>query len=211
MNSNIPTKITNRILRNSRGSKVYSAKDFLDLGGRRAIDQALSRLAKAGFLRRIDRGLYDRPLIGTFGSKKGKALTPDTMSVISALTKKLNISIFPTGISSANYLRLTNAVPVKPEFLTDGPSRKVEIIDVSVQLKHAGKKILPWVNRPAFHVVNTMFWFGIDMFKNDDMINQLRSVTSCEILHDLKAGKSLLPSWASQVVDKLLQGDSCES
>jgi len=37
------------------------ADDFLDLGSRDAIDQALSRMTSAGDIRRITRGLYDLP------------------------------------------------------------------------------------------------------------------------------------------------------
>ena len=39
------------------------ARQLASLGGRDAIDKALQRLAKAGELRRINRGLYDRPRI----------------------------------------------------------------------------------------------------------------------------------------------------
>src|SRR3546814_8639950 len=40
---------------------VWTPSDFLDLGSREAVDKALQRLAKSDELRRIDRGLYDRP------------------------------------------------------------------------------------------------------------------------------------------------------
>ncbi|MGQ0533294.1 MAG: hypothetical protein ACT4OF_11480, partial [Caulobacteraceae bacterium] len=41
--------------------EVWTPGDFADLGGRAAIDKTLQRLATAGDLRRIDRGLYDQP------------------------------------------------------------------------------------------------------------------------------------------------------
>jgi hypothetical protein len=40
---------------------VWTPVDFLDLGSRDAIDQALSRMTAAGDIRRITRGLYDLP------------------------------------------------------------------------------------------------------------------------------------------------------
>ena len=40
---------------------VWTAVDFLDLGSREAVDKALQRLTLADQLRRLDRGLYDRP------------------------------------------------------------------------------------------------------------------------------------------------------
>jgi hypothetical protein len=40
---------------------VWTPTDFLDLGSRNAMDQALSRMAAARDIRRITRGLYDLP------------------------------------------------------------------------------------------------------------------------------------------------------
>jgi len=45
------------------GARVWTPVDFLDLGSRDAVDKALQRLAHAGHLRRIDRGLYDVPRV----------------------------------------------------------------------------------------------------------------------------------------------------
>ena len=41
--------------------EVWVPNDFADLGNRPAIDKTLQRLVASGDLRRIDRGLYDRP------------------------------------------------------------------------------------------------------------------------------------------------------
>ena len=53
----IADKIMKRIRAKGRGKWVCTVRDFLELGGRAAVDQALSRLAKAGNLRRVGRGL----------------------------------------------------------------------------------------------------------------------------------------------------------
>ncbi|GAF98168.1 unnamed protein product, partial [marine sediment metagenome] len=43
------------------GRQVWTPSDFTDLGGRDAVDKALQRRLAQGVLRRIDRGLYDKP------------------------------------------------------------------------------------------------------------------------------------------------------
>jgi hypothetical protein len=48
----IADKIMKRIRAQGRGKWVCTARDFPDLGGRAAVDQALSRRAKAADLRR---------------------------------------------------------------------------------------------------------------------------------------------------------------
>lgn len=52
-----------RRMKSSVPSKVFTNKDFRDLGSRDGIDQALSRLVKEQAVRRIGRGLYDLPRI----------------------------------------------------------------------------------------------------------------------------------------------------
>ena len=46
----------------SKGSGwVFTPADFLDLGGRTAIDLALLRHKRNGTIRQLARGIYDRP------------------------------------------------------------------------------------------------------------------------------------------------------
>ena len=56
----ITTKIKKRIVGNGRGS-IFAPSDFFDIGSRASVDQALSRLADQGLIRRLTRGLYDYP------------------------------------------------------------------------------------------------------------------------------------------------------
>lgn len=52
--------LVRRIRAKGRGW-VFTPKDFLDVGIRATVDQTLSRLARKGAVRRLDRGLYDYP------------------------------------------------------------------------------------------------------------------------------------------------------
>jgi predicted transcriptional regulator of viral defense system len=62
----------------SKPDEVRTPGDFADLGGRAAIDKTLQRLAIAGELRRIDRGLYDRPRKNEL---TGRSTVPDYRAV----------------------------------------------------------------------------------------------------------------------------------
>jgi hypothetical protein len=72
--------VSDRIIRRVRAKGhgwVFTPKHFVDFGTRGSIDMALSRLAKAGLIRRIDRGLYNYP---RQHAKLG-ALSPDADSI----------------------------------------------------------------------------------------------------------------------------------
>src|SRR5271168_5295942 len=64
---------------------VWTPVDFLDLAPRDAVDKALQRLARSGTLRRIDRGLYDRPQSNRL---TGKPTVPDYRAVIDAISRR---------------------------------------------------------------------------------------------------------------------------
>lgn len=114
--STIQNTILDRIRRQGRG-KVFTPKDFLDLGSRDAADQSLSRLAKAGEIQRLGRGLYHYPLIN---ERLGISLSPDLDEIAEALARQTGSKVVPSGAVAANRLGLSTQVPAKPVYLTDG-------------------------------------------------------------------------------------------
>ncbi len=60
LNSQVMDRITQ-----APDTKVWTPGDFLDLGKRDAVDKALQRLVGSDALRRVDRGLYDKPRINS--------------------------------------------------------------------------------------------------------------------------------------------------
>lgn len=80
--TDIADKIMRRVRGHGKGVWVCSAKDFLDLGSRAAVDQALSRLAKTRKLRRVRRGLYDLPRPNPLLNTPSPALTDSIVSAV---------------------------------------------------------------------------------------------------------------------------------
>ena len=131
--------IIKQVLKKIRGHGkgfVFTPKDFLDLGSRAAVDQALSRLTRDGKIRRIKRGLYDYPRIST---RLGQ-LSPNPDAVVQALARKTGSQIRPSGAKAANTLGLSTQVPARLVYLTDGPSRDVVIGRQRIQLRNAASR-----------------------------------------------------------------------
>src|ERR1035437_9920315 len=86
---------------------VFSPRMFNDLGNRAAVDQALSRLTKAGKIRRMARGVYDIPKEHpTLG-----ALSPDPDAVAKSIAAQAGYRLQPTPARAANALGLSSQVP----------------------------------------------------------------------------------------------------
>ena len=132
----IAGKIMKRVRSHGRGKWVGTPKDFLDLGSRAAVDQALSRLVTAGQLRRVGRGLYDMPRISGVLKRPAPASID---AAIAAVTRRDNVRIMPDGLVAANLLGLTNAVPAKAGYVTDGATKTIKIDGRTIRGKPAAR------------------------------------------------------------------------
>ena len=119
--NSIDTKISRHIQRCARGS-VFVPDTFAALGSRAAVDKALQRQVADGVLRRLSRGLYDKPqhddLLGP--------LWPSVDAIVKAIVSKDRIRTQPSGVYAENMLGLSDQVPAKVMLLTDGISRTVK-------------------------------------------------------------------------------------
>lgn len=168
------------------------------------MDQALSRLTKAGTLRRVARGLYDLPRITPVVKR---TVPPDPYSALKTIARKYGLRIFPSGMAAANCLGLTNAVQVTTVFGTDGRSRTIKIGNTSVSLKHAGREVLAWASRPAFNAVLALSWLGEAVVsRSPDIPGILREKLTQRQKRDLLKGVADLPAWMVPAVRKIARG-----
>jgi len=133
------TQILARVRRKGDGA-VVTPKDFLDLAGRDAVDQALTRLVGQGTLQRIGRGLYHLPRTN---DRLGITVPPDPDMVAQAIGRQTGSRVVSSPAAIANRLGLSTQVPAKPVYLTDGRSRSVRVGKQTFRLRHVAAKRLP--------------------------------------------------------------------
>ncbi|WP_234908022.1 MULTISPECIES: DUF6088 family protein [Ensifer] len=153
--TSVPDRIMRRARAGGRGG-VFTPRDFLDVAARAAVDQALSRLAKTGKLRRLARGLYDYPKV----HPKLGPLSPTPDDVAQALARETGSRVQIAGARAANALGLSTQVPAKSTYLTDGPSRRVVLGKRVVDLRHASPKHLIAPGSAAGTVVQALRHVG---------------------------------------------------
>lgn len=129
------------------------AKNLLHLGSRAAVDQALSRLARSGELRRVARGVYVRPKKTRFGQR-----LPALERFLEGL-QQLGETVVPSAAAEANKLGLTTQVPIRNLWLTSGPSRVLEWGRQTVELRHARSELLLPAEKGG-EVVRALEWVG---------------------------------------------------
>jgi hypothetical protein len=198
----IDGKLKSRIYGHGRGS-VFTPNDFLDLGGRDAVDKALSRLATRGEVRRLARGLYEypreHPELGT--------LSPDIGKVAKALAGKDRLRLQPAGAYATNLLGLSEQVPAKAVFLTDGPSRTVKIGRQEIQLRRTTPRNMAAAGRLSGLLMQAFRHLGRQHITEQRMAHLKRTLPAKErnqLLKDLP----LAPAWMHPLFRELAESGS---
>lgn len=187
--------------------RVWTPVDFLDLGPRAAVDKSLQRLAASGRLSRIDRGLYYRA--GT-NSLTRKPTTPDIRAIVDAIVLRDQIRIVVDGLTAANDLGLTTAVPARVTLLTDARLRPIQIGNQKIVFQAVAPSRLYWAGRPAMRVVQALYWLQ-DLLDSDreNIVRRLLLALhdpdyGAAIRDDLREGLHTLPTWMQSIVRQLV-------
>ncbi len=195
-------KILRRVWRRGRGS-VFTADDFADLGERGAIDTTLARLAKQGKIRRIARGVYDYPVI----NPEIGLTSPSVEAIVKALAASEKIRLQPSGAYAANILGLSEQVPMKIIFLTDGPSRKIRVGNREIILKQTTPRNMAAAGRLSGIVIQALRYLGKDAITPDIESRLKAAIPPEQRIQVLKEALSA-PAWIRSLLRKLLQEES---
>ncbi|MGB6103216.1 MAG: DUF6088 family protein [Pusillimonas sp.] len=189
----------------SAPGKVWTPTDFSHLGSRDAVDKALQRLVAAGQLRRIDRGLYDQPKVNSLTKK---AAAPDYRAIVDAIARRDQLRLLVDGMTAANDLGLTDAVPARVTIHTDARRRTIQLDNLTITFKLTAPSRLYWAGRPAMRVVQALHWLK-DTLSSDKpriikRLTQLLADTQGDaIRQDLIAGFNTLPAWMQAIIREL--------
>lgn len=194
----LATRMKHRIYGHGKGA-LFSARDFLDLGSRAAIDMTLKRLSDEGVLKRSARGVYSFP---KHHPDLGE-LKPTAEAVVRALAAKNRWRILASGAYAANLLGLSEQVPAKLTFLTDGPNRKIKVGHQVVNLRKTSPRNMEAADRVTGAVIQALKYLGKKNV-DDRMIRRLRSRLSREHREQLFKDIALAPGWMGEIFRKLL-------
>lgn len=184
---------------------AWTPIDFLDLGGRDAVDKTLQRMAADGSLRRIDRGLYDKPRLNGL---TGKPAVPDYRAVIDALARRDKTPMLVDGMTAANDLGLSDAVPGRVVVHTGARIRPISLGKLRIDFRLTAPSKLYWAGRPAMRVVQALHWLKPALSNPGDtkrIKHRLSSLISdskqgAKLRADLADGLPMLPQWMHPLI-----------
>ena len=197
MARSIENRIFNRISDKKRGW-VFTPSYFLDIGNRDAIDQGLGRLVRSGAIRRLARGLYDYPAKHpTLGD-----LPPNYERIAQALAGRDSLKIQPSGAYAANLLGLTEQVPAKIVFLTDGANRIVQVKNQQIVLKRTTPKNMATAGKISGMVIQALRYLGRNHI-DDKVIGILKTRLTRDDKKQLMRDFRYAPAWIGSIFKQL--------
>ncbi len=195
----IDGQVRSRIFGHGKGW-VFTPKHFQDLGSGPAVDSALRRLRAAGAIRQLTRGLYDYPahdpVLG--------AVTPPADAVARALVVRDAIRLQPSGAYAAHKLGLSQQVPSRVVFLTDGPARKVKIGRREIILQHTTPRNMATAGRISGTFIQALRHLGQERMDNQALATLRRQITD----HDrpvIRKDLRYAPAWIADLLRSLTE------
>jgi hypothetical protein len=213
--SDVKSRLYSRICASAPG-RVWTAADFADFGPRDAVDKTLQRLAATGNLRRIDWGLYDRPHTNEL---TGKPSAPDYRAVVEAIARRDQTRILVDGMTAANDLGLSDAVPGRVVVHSDARLKPIRLDNLTITFRPTAASKLYWAGRPGMRIVQALNWLK-PKFSNPEESQRIRRRFQAILWNrdggpalrkDLKKGLTSMPAWMQDFLREMISNDSSSS
>lgn len=195
----IDSGVLDRIQSHGKGW-VFTPADFLDLGSRTAVGLALMRHRRTGEIRQLARGLYDYP----DQDPRLGLLSPSTDLIAQALKGRDASRLQPTGAYAANILGLSDQVPTKTVFLSDGPSRRVRLGNREIVIKHTTLRNMATTGTASGLVIHALRWLG-QRHVNDQTFSILKSRLPTNDRRGLLKDARYAPAWVAEIMRRLAE------
>ena len=160
----------NERIRNAPDGHAFVVSDFTDIMEYEAAKKSIARLEKSGVIRRVIRGIYDKP---KYSELLGEYAAPDINKVAEALARNYNWTIAPSGNTALNLLGLSTQVPAHWDYISTGPYRSYKIGKMTLRFSHRANKTIEGMSPKTAMVIEALRTIEKDDF-SENMIKTLR-------------------------------------
>ena len=156
MDNGYMQEIRARILAAEDGA-VFVAPDFADIADTATIRQGLKRLYQSGIIRRIIRGIYEKP---KYSKLLDEYVAADPDAVAKALARCYHWTIAPCGNTALNLLGLSTQVTAVWSYISDGPYKTYEWNSTQLEFKHRTNKEITGLSYMTSLVIQALKTLG---------------------------------------------------
>ncbi len=194
-------EIKNRILAEKIGA-VLVAADFADLTDKAIANVVLTRLESEGIIRRVLRGVYDKPEYNEF-LKEYVAPIPD--NVAHALARNYGWTIVPCGDTALNLLGLSTQVPATWVYVSDGTYKEYTYDKTTIQFKRTTNKEVSKLSYKTALTIQALKALGKDKI-DDTVLARLRKLLTADEKQTMLLEAKTATSWIYEYIRQICRG-----
>lgn len=200
------SQMNNRI-KKAPYSKGFVVSDFTDIMDYETAKKSIARLEKNGILRRVIRGVYDKP---KYSKLLDEYVAPDINEIALALARNYNWTIAPSGNTALNLLGLSTQVPANWKYISTGPYRSYDIGKAKLIFSHRANKTIEGTSWKTAMVIEALKTIGKDEV-DDKIINQLRRRLNNPDKANLLIEARQTTNWIYSMIKKICQNTRGEN
>ena len=133
--------------------KVFSYRDLGIAMSDASLRQGLKRLVDKGFIRRTQRGYFERPLFSKFLQEN---LETDMVKMAQAIARNNKWTIAPSGNTALNMLGVSTQVPSQWTFVSDGPYKSFFIDEKKIEFRHRANRSITGLSQKSLLVIHAL-------------------------------------------------------
>ena len=194
--------IKTRIMNSPDGS-VFSTVDFADVIENSRVGVILSRLEEDGVIRRVMRGIYDKPVYNDFLKEY---IAPSPSLVAEALARNFGWTIVPCGDTALNILGLSTQVPAAWSYVSDGTYKEYTYDNTTIKFKRTTNKEISKLSYKTALIVQALKALGKDNI-DDIIINKLKNDLTDEEKTTALLEAKAATSWIYEYIKQICKGD----
>lgn len=202
MSNSYMEKIRERIMQAPDGS-VFVNSDFADIADTNTIKQIISRLIKEGTLRRIIRGVFEKP---KYSKLLQEYVAADPNEIANALARCYHWTIAPCGDTALNKLGLSTQVTAVWSYISDGPYKTYEWDKTKIEFKHRTNKEITGLSPTTILVIQALKTLGKEN-TDSKVIRILSHRLNTEEKAALLREGSEATDWVYNVIREICKGE----
>lgn len=182
--------------------EVFIISDFSDIADTTVVRKVLSRLEEDGKIRRIMRGVYDRPEYNDF---LGEYVEPVPDKVAHALARNFGWTIVPCGDTALNMLGLSTQVPAVWLYVSDGNYKEYTYNNTTIQFKRTTNKEISKISYKTALVIQALKALGKDKI-TDEIVKKIKAATSKEERSAMFSEAKYATAWIYDIIKDICGG-----
>ncbi len=178
--------------------RAFVIADFTDVADYENAKKCLLRLEKDHFIRRIIRGIYDKPY---FSKLLNEYSSPDIEETAKAIARNYNWQISPSSSTALNLLGLSTQVTNNYEYYSSGQYKTYEVGKNTIKFMHKSSKELLNLSYKSSLVVQAIKALGteIDNIMILKMQKQLTDLEKRALLEEASG----VTKWIYEIIKRI--------